>query len=65
MICNLYKKYAEIIKYLIFGVLTTLVSISSYALFSKVCNINMDISNVLSWITAVTFAFITNKKYVF
>ena len=62
---NLYKKYEEIIKYLFFGVLTTLVSILSYALFTRLFNINYLISNVLSWILAVLFAFITNKLYVF
>lgn len=62
---NLYKKYEEIIKYLLFGVLTTLVSILSYALFTRLFNINYLISNVLSWILAVLFAFITNKLYVF
>jgi len=62
---NLYKKYEEVIKYLFFGVLTTLVSILSYALFTRLFNINYLISNILSWILSVTFAFITNKIYVF
>ena len=61
---KLYKKYEEIINYLIFGVLTTIVSILSYALF-RFFNINYIISNILSWIISVTFAFITNKIYVF
>ena len=62
---KLYKKYEEIINYLIFGVLTTLVSILSYALFTRLFNFNYLISNILSWIISVTFAFITNKIYVF
>lgn len=61
----LYKKYEEIINYLIFGVLSTLVSIVSYTIFTRLFNINYNISNILSWILAVTFAFITNKNYVF
>ncbi len=65
MLNNLYKKYKEIINYLIFGVLTTLVSIMTYALFTKIFYINYLVSNVLSWIIAVLFAFITNKIYVF
>ena len=65
MIFNLYKKYEEVIKYLIFGVLTTFVSIASYALFTRLAHIDIYVSNVLSWIVAVTFAFITNKIYVF
>ena len=47
---KLYKKYEEIINYLIFGVLTTLVSIISYFIFSKIFGINYLISNIISWI---------------
>ncbi len=65
MIFNLYKKYEEIIKYLIFGVLTTIISILTYALFTRLCHIDIYISNILSWILAVTFAFVTNKIFVF
>lgn len=62
---DLYKKYKEIINYLIFGGLTTLISIVTYALFAKVFHIDYLISNVLSWIIAVIFAYITNKIFVF
>ena len=65
MLSSLYKKYKEIINYLIFGGLTTLVSIGTYAIFTKIFNIDYLISNVLSWIIAVLFAFITNKLFVF
>ena len=61
----LYKKYKEIINYLIFGGLTTLISIITYALFAKVFHIDYLISNVLSWVLAVLFAYITNKIFVF
>ena len=62
---DLYKKYKEIINYLIFGGLTTLISIVTYAIFAKVFHIDYLISNVLSWIIAVLFAYITNKIFVF
>ena len=65
MLNNLYKKYKEIINYLIFGGLTTVVSIVTYSLFAKLFNIDYLISNVLSWIIAVLFAYITNKIFVF
>ena len=65
MLNNLYKKYKEIINYLIFGGLTTVVSIVTYALFAKVFYIDYLISNVLSWVLAVLFAYITNKIFVF
>lgn len=68
-IINLYKKYQEIINYLIVGVLTTVVSIVTYFLFSLVLDIENNIlfilANVLSWICAVIFAYVTNKKFVF
>ncbi len=62
---ELYKKYYEIINYLIVGVLTTLVSIFIYWLFTKVFHVNYMLSNIISWIGSVSFAYITNKKFVF
>lgn len=69
---GLFLKYKEIIMYLIFGVLTTLVSWGSYALFEIVFGtfihgtiVLSSVANVLSWIVAVLFAFITNKLWVF
>ena len=62
---KLYKKYEEIINYLIVGVLTTLVSIGTYGLFAKIIGINYLISNIISWVVSVAFAYITNKIFVF
>ena len=62
---NIYKKNKEIINYLIFGVLTTVVSFVVYFIFAKVFKIDEVISNVISWFFSVLFAFITNKLYVF
>jgi len=62
---ELYKKYSEIINYLIVGVLTTLVSIVIYWTFTKLFHVNYMISNVISWIGSVSFAYITNKIFVF
>ncbi len=62
---KIYRKYEEIINYLIVGVLTTLISVLSYALFAKVFHIHYMVSNIISWILSVLFAYITNKKYVF
>lgn len=63
-------KYKEIIMYLVFGVLTTVVSIASYyactLLFLNPQNpIELQAANVISWIISVTFAYITNKLFVF
>lgn len=67
---NLYIKYEEIINYLIVGVLTTIVSLGTYFLFvntflSDKSDISIQIANVLSWICAVTFAYFTNRIFVF
>ncbi len=55
----------EVILYIIFGVLTTLVNIGSFALFTKVLNWEENLSNSLAIILAVLFAYITNKDLVF
>lgn len=70
MIKKLYYKYKEIINYLIFGILTTIVSLSTYYLLVfTVLNpkhpIELQIANIIAWIICVTFAYITNRKYVF
>lgn len=70
MIKQKYIKYKEIINYLIFGILTTIISlITYYLLILTILNpnnpIELQISNIISWIFSVTFAYITNKKYVF
>lgn len=57
-------KNKEIIKYLIFGILTTLVNILCFYILDKL-NIDIYINNTISWIVSVIFAFITNKLYVF
>lgn len=59
------KKTKEIVLYIIFGVLTTVVSWGSYTLFVSACKANVFWSNLLSWVCAVAFAFVTNKLWVF
>ena len=61
----LVEKYREIISYLFFGGLTTLVSWVTYALFAGPLGLGVTAANVLSWICAVSFAFVTNKLWVF
>lgn len=69
-ITQIYKKHEEIINYLIVGVLSTIVSLLSYYIVViTVLNPNnaleLQLANIFSWICAVTFAYITNRKYVF
>ena len=62
---SIYHKNEELWNYLIIGAFTTLVSIGSYALFSKALHIGYLISNILSWIVSVIFAYFTNRWFVF
>ena len=55
----------EVISYLIFGVLTTLINIVIYQLCFSVLGIENLIANTIAWVISVLFAYITNKKYVF
>jgi putative flippase GtrA len=63
----------ETISYLVFGVLTTVVSIASYICAVHIISggadeptrLQITASNIISWVLAVTFAYITNKIYVF
>lgn len=61
----LFTKHQEIILYLFFGVLATVVSITSFTVLYHVFSLNEHLSNIISWILAVSFAFITNKTWVF
>ena len=55
----------EIILYVIFGVLTTIVNLIAYYLFSNIIHINYLFSNAVAWFLSVLFAYVTNRKYVF
>ena len=58
------RKWKEVFLYVLFGVLTTVVSWISYTLFINL-GWNLNLANILSWILAVAFAFFTNKLWVF
>lgn len=62
---DLFIKYKEIITYVIFGVLTTVVSWGSYTVFVEVLSMKVFVGNLLSWICAIVFAYVTNKLWVF
>ena len=70
MIKDLFVKYKEVILYLVFGVLTTIINLVIYFLLTKTF-LNPDVAwmlqvaNVISWLVSVIFAYVTNRKYVF
>lgn len=60
----------EVIMYLIFGVLTTVVSLlvyygCIYTFLNPENAVQLQIANIISWIAGVAFAYITNRKFVF
>ena len=62
---GLYLNYKEIVNYLVFGVLATVVNFVSYYIFARIFRIDEVLSSGLSWFTSVLFAYITNKLFVF
>ena len=64
-VADSYRTHIQVMRYLIFGVLTTIINIISYTICFYALKINNLISNVIAWIIAVIFAYVTNRKYVF
>ena len=62
---SIIKKYKSFIAYVVFGVLTTLVNIVVYNGCYNQFGMSNTVSNVLAWIMAVAFAYVTNKIWVF
>ena len=63
---ELFVKYKEIIMYLIFGVGTTVVNWVIYTVIVMLGKeVNLTIANIIAWVGAVAFAYITNKLWVF
>ena len=60
-----YTAHKEVLLYLLFGGLTTLVSILTFGLFTGRLGLDPLWANVLSWIIAVLFAYVTNRTWVF
>ncbi len=61
----LFRKYREVILYVFFGVLTTLVNWGSYWALADVLHIPYLASTVIAQILAILFAYVTNRKWVF
>lgn len=60
---TIFRKYREVIAYLFFGGLTTLVNIVVFAILEKV--MNYQVANILAWVGSVLFAYMSNKLWVF
>ncbi len=64
-IIQLIKKYQELIKYGIFGVLTTLVNYVCYYILTRGFAIGELTSTTIAFILSILFAYVTNRKWVF
>ncbi len=62
---KIYSKYDELILYICFGGLTTLVNYIVYFISTRIFGVDILYSNVVSWFLAVLFAYITNRHWVF
>lgn len=65
-----YKKYKEIINYLIVGGLTTVIALAVYygsvlTFLNPDNDFELQVANILSWTAGVIFAYFTNRKFVF
>lgn len=62
---NLIHKYWDILSYLFFGGLTTVVNYLVYLPCYNLLHLSASVSNVIAWVAAVAFAYLTNKPFVF
>ena len=62
---KLYAKYKEILLYILFGGVATVVSIGSFVVCETLLGMDALIANVISWVLAVATAYTTNRTWVF
>lgn len=67
---GIYYKNPEVWNYIIVGLLTTVVSLTIYFIVTRTFldpskDIELQIANVISWVFAVAFAYVTNRVFVF
>lgn len=66
LLCNLIFKYYEVLTYLFFGVLTTLVNLIFFTILEGVLGQdNWYLSNLPAILLAIMFAYLTNRSFVF
>ena len=61
----LIEKHWDMVSYLFFGVLTTVVNYLVYLPLYNLLGISAAVSNMIAWAAAVAFAYVTNKPFVF
>lgn len=61
----LVEKHWDMVSYLFFGVLTTIVNYLVYLPLYNLLGISAAVSNIIAWVAAVALAYVTNKPFVF
>ena len=64
-ILSLIRKHYDVLSYLLFGVLTTVVNYVIYLPCYNLLGLSATVSNLIAWVVAVAFAYLTNKPFVF
>ena len=59
------RDHRDLVLYVVFGALTTLVNVVSYWLFAHPLALGTLASSVLAWVASVAFAYLTNRSWVF
>lgn len=62
---SLIETHNDILTYLVFGVLTTVVNYLVYLPCYNLLQLSASVSNAIAWVAAVAFAYLTNKPFVF
>ncbi len=62
---NFVQKHWDILSYIFFGGLTTVVNYLVYLPCYNWLHLSATVSNIIAWLVAVAFAFLTNKPFVF
>ena len=65
LIAGLCERFREVFWYGVFGVLTTIINMAAFWLFSDMLSVHYMVANVIAWVIAVAFAYVTNKLWVF
>lgn len=62
---DLLQRHREIIIYIVFGIVVTLVNFAVYLPLHNLAGLSAAVSNCIAWVVAVLVAFLTNKPFVF
>lgn len=64
---NLIRKlyHNSVLRYVFFGGLTTFVNFAAFYLLHDVCNIELNLSNIISVALSILFAYFVNSRFVF